>query len=137
MIIGFIGTHRAITDYQKDYLEKLVFSYIGMVSEYHHGACVSADEFLDSVCRKYNIKTVIHPPNDDKGVFYYYEAEHILPKKPYLERNHDIVDCCDLFIAMPCEMKEVLRSGVWAAIRYARKTNKQMFIIYPEEVKDV
>jgi hypothetical protein len=75
---------------------------------------------------------VVHPPLNTKAVFDWSDADVILPAKNYLRRNHDIVDCCDILIAMPCENKEVLRSGVWATIRYAKKTGKIVFIIYPE-----
>ena len=56
-------------------------------------------------------------------------SDQTLPPKDYLDRNHDIVDQTDLLIATPKENTEVLRSGTWATIRYAKKINKPTWII--------
>jgi hypothetical protein len=52
--------------------------------------------------------------------------------KEYLDRNHDIVDSSDLLIAVSESTVEVLRSGTWATIRYAKKLRKPIKIIYPD-----
>jgi predicted Rossmann fold nucleotide-binding protein DprA/Smf involved in DNA uptake len=41
-----------------------------------------------------------------------------------LERNHLIVAACDVLNAAPLQDEEILRSGTWATIRYARKAGK-------------
>ena len=51
--------------------------------------------------------------------------------KSPLERNHDIVDTCDILVAFPAERNEILRSGTWATVRYALKMLKPTVIIYP------
>lgn len=55
-----------------------------------------------------------------------------IPIKPPLVRNHDIVDSTELLIACPKEQVEVLRSGTWATIRYARKKEITVWLIDPE-----
>ncbi len=52
--------------------------------------------------------------------------------KPYLKRNHDIVDESDILIGFPSSEEERLRSGTWATVRYARKTGKRIYIIFPD-----
>jgi len=54
--------------------------------------------------------------------------------RPPLTRNHDIVDCTELLIACPKSMKEELRSGTWATVRYARKLERPVIIIYPNGI---
>jgi len=52
--------------------------------------------------------------------------------KPYLERNHNIVDESELLIACPKSKEEELRSGTWATVRYARKKGVRIILIYPD-----
>lgn len=99
--------------------------------EFHHGDCVGADEQAHSIATNLVENVVIHPPiNDNLRAFC--EAKTILPKRDYLDRNRDIVDACDLLVAAPRSRYEIMRSGTWATIRYARKRNKKIFIIWPE-----
>jgi hypothetical protein len=73
---------------------------------------------------------VIHPPlYDNKRAFCI--GDEICSKKDYLDRNRDIVDNCDLLIATPKETTEVLRSGTWSTVRYAKKIGKPIVIIEP------
>ena len=132
MIIGFTGTHIRITDAQKEELCKILDAC--NPTELHHGCCICADEYAHNIAQILDgCKIVIHPPVDKKAVFEPVDPWNTdtLPERPYLVRNHDIVDTCDLLIALPFEQKEVLRSGVWATIRYARKLGKKHLIIYP------
>jgi hypothetical protein len=79
----------------------------------------------------YNI--TIHPPSNgkkralckDKGVT-------ILPPRPYMERNQNIVNQSDVLIGVPKDTKEVIRSGTWATIRRARKRKMMILIIWPD-----
>jgi predicted Rossmann fold nucleotide-binding protein DprA/Smf involved in DNA uptake len=55
-------------------------------------------------------------------------------KKPYLDRNKDIVRVSIGLIAAPKTNKEEQRSGTWSTVRYATKTGKPL-IILPRELK--
>lgn len=132
MIVGFTGTQRGMTEKQKDrFCDKL--SELG-VTEFHHGDCVGADEQADNIVRTMGgIRIVIHPPdNDAKRAFCSQRGPtKVCEPKPYLERNHDIVDAAETMIATPGETQEQLRSGTWATIRYSRKTKKPGWILTP------
>ncbi len=52
------------------------------------------------------------------------------PEKP-LDRNKKLVDDGEILVATPAELNEERRSGTWSTIRYARKTDKPIIIIFP------
>lgn len=100
----------------------------------HHGCCVGSDHQFHGLCKYLGLPIVGHPPISKTLIstcveeFY---GDDLLPAKPYIERNHDIVDVCDVLIAAPQEEQEILRSGTWATIRYARKTGKECRVLAP------
>lgn len=115
-----------------------------MADEYHHGDCRGADEEFHKWITAHDmrpIKIVIHlPDNSYKRAFCgSFGNLEWRPQKPYLDRNLDIVTETDLLIATPKEYTEVLRSGTWSTIRYARKQMKPIYIVYPdgEVIKNV
>jgi hypothetical protein len=80
------------------------------------------------------IRIVIHPPTDPKKRAFCKGAAEIREPKPYLDRNHDIVDeGSGLLIAAPFQEEEILRSGTWATVRYAWKIGRALdvFVIRP------
>lgn len=128
MIIGMSGSRDGITKKAEDTLKKFLNNT--KIDEVHHGDCIGADKIFHDICHDKNLKIIIHPPNDNK-LRAFCKSEYILLPKPYLERNKDIVDCIDILIAFPSSETEILRSGTWSTIRYARKKNKKILIIYP------
>ncbi len=77
-----------------------------------------------------DLHIVSHPPEDDKyRAFAYFNEER--PEKPYLMRNHDIVNESFLIIATPRQYSYVPRSGTWATINYAVKNNGRVMIVWP------
>jgi hypothetical protein len=130
MKIGFTGTQKGMTEYQKGFVRETLRKK--KPSEIHHGDCIGADTDFHNICREVNpdIRIVIHPPEiDSKRSFC--KGDEILPVKGYLQRNHDIVDSVDYMISTPGEMEEVLRSGTWATIRYGMKKDKDGIIVTP------
>lgn len=125
MIVGFTGTRRGMNPWQRYLLENALVSL--EVTELHHGDCVGSDAQANVVVQYLGLRTVIHPPTDPKARAFctYDEAREPCP---YLERNHQIVDETDILIAAP-EGPEVVRSGTWATIRYARKLNRHVVIL--------
>ena len=129
-VIGFTGTQHGMTSAQKDRFREMVS---GTWDEFHHGDCIGADAEAHDILKNQRPLTLvaIHPPiNPSKRANK--EGDFVYPPKPYLERNHDIVDVIDKLIATPYEFKEQLRSGTWATIRYATKKHKRVVVIYPD-----
>jgi len=134
MNIGFTGTRKGLTAYQKDVIDKMFWVWSRLEPQeikFHHGGCVGADAQAHLIATKYGMTTVIHPPTNDKHQAYVVPDE-LRDPKPYLDRNHDIVDDSDLLIACPKSEVEIRRSGTWATVRYARKVDKRLMIIPPE-----
>jgi len=133
MKIGFTGTQKGMTLHQKEMVEVILtyHKYITFLSEVHHGNCIGADDEFNTISKAYCPKRVAHPASDTPGKQAHGFCETILPAKPALVRNHDIVDAVDIMIATPKERQEVLRSGTWATIRYCRSQEKLIHIIYP------
>lgn len=132
--IGFTGTRRGMTRLQKNSLIKFLVNF--QVDEFHHGDCIGADEEAHELVDNSETESIqIHPPiNSDKRAWCTAKyTKHVIWKpKPYIARNHDIVDAIDILIACPGESDEQLRSGTWSTIRYAKKKNKTINIIFPD-----
>lgn len=136
MKLGFTGTQIGMTPMQLLRVAQIIAK--NPITESHSGDCIGADkEFLDLIQlantnKSYPaITTYGHiPSNDSKRAFGKYTTEHT--PKPYIARNHDIVNDSDVMIGTPKEHDEQLRSGTWATIRYAKKTGKKLVIVYPD-----
>lgn len=132
MKIGFTGSSTVITSKQLLALYRELANYALDVSEYHHGDCIKGDaEFHNAVVGL--VKTVIHPPiNPSKRAFCTGPNVEVREPKDYLVRNDDIAREVDVLYACPDTFKEVRRSGTWTTVRYARKYNKRIVVIYPD-----
>lgn len=78
-----------------------------------------------------HFKIIVHPPKNNT-MRSYCKGDVIKEEKEYIKRNHNIVDESDMLVAFPSTKSEILRSGTWATIRYARKQNKLVLIIFPD-----
>jgi hypothetical protein len=131
--IGFTGTQVGMTVNQLRELKTLLLTLLP--TDFHHGDCIGADaQAHDLVLETIPIKVFmhIHPP-DVRSKRAFKIGDDLWPEKPYLVRNHDIVDATTILIATP-KGPEELRSGTWATIRYARKQKKHIYIVYPDGV---
>lgn len=129
--VGFTGTRRGMTDRQ---IGRLSEALITLKSEgfsiFHHGDCIGADEEAHDVAVRLGYTVVVHPPNDSRARAFKPSSAD-LPEKPYLARNHDIVDACAVLLAAPVSSVEELRSGTWATVRYSKKTGTIVKLVLP------
>ena len=135
MKIGFTGTQRGMTDLQNDSFREtldLLEEKFGKIEEFHHGDCIGADEEAHLIVKDLSdVKIVAHPPSDDRKRAFQ-KGHRIEQCLPYMARNDKIVASCDILIATPQGLGEVLRSGTWATIRRARKSQKDVYVLYPD-----
>tara|TARA_Y100000310_G_scaffold345515_1_gene465856 strand:+ start:6240 stop:6656 length:417 start_codon:yes stop_codon:yes gene_type:complete len=129
MKIGFTGTRHGTTNEQKKSFHLLFQKTLKKATEFHHGDCVGSDKETHNIVDTNFLvtKIVVHPPSYNKFRANC-KGDIILQPLPYIERNHNIVDETDILIATP-DTPEKLHSGTWATIRYARKQNKDIYII--------
>ena len=133
MHIGFTGTQKGMNDNQLEMLGRMLLALReedeldGEMTIFHHGDCIGADAQAHTVAQGYGLHVVIHPPSiDTKRAFC---AGDIRVPLPYLERNRNIVDECDILLVAPKTNKEELRSGTWATYRYAMKLDKAVILL--------
>jgi len=100
-------------------------------TEVHHGCCEGADQQIGVIARDMRIRVIAHPPLDESKMAFCPSDEQ-RPPKAYMARNQDIVDECDVLMAAPKGMKEELRSGTWATVRRARKSERRIVIVWPD-----
>lgn len=128
MKIGFTGTQLGMSQHQKE--QFVLELYELNPTEFHHGDCIGADAEAHDIVREFfpDVKIVGHLPKANSKRAYKKCDEYRDPL-PYLERDHKIVDETDYLFGAPKADAEVLRSGTWATIRYARKTSKKRQIL--------
>lgn len=148
--MGFTGTRQGMTPAQKKVFERLVWTN---PETFHHGDCVGADSDAHDIvvaCLEtppLNVlsrtRIVIHPPITETEAHQKLRANkadqytiEVLPAKPHLERNRDIVDACDVLVATP-KTRTKHRSGTWSTITYAKRMGKLVCIIYPDGTFDI
>lgn len=144
-VIGFTGTRKGMCDLQKLYLRFLIRQLDPV--EFHHGDCIGADAEAHEIVMSFNVgrleahktKIHIHPPVNNKsrafcGVDNALKYCTVHKSEKYLKRNRSIVDASDILVAMPNQQKEILRSGTWATVRYAKKKKVELYVILPDGI---
>lgn len=129
MRLGFTGTSEGLTKAQFEKLKEVIRDL--NPSELHHGCCIGADYAAHEIAQALGIEVVKHPPENTCKMAECIGGSEWKPK-PYLERNHDIVDATVHLLATPKENEEQLRSGTWATVRYATRMGRPLTFIWPD-----
>lgn len=135
MNISFTGTQQGMTEYQKLQLKTWLLKYKPLIQRFSHGCCIGADmeahEIVREVCGL-SVFIAVYPSNASTRAPIPRDADFVAVAEHPLERNKKIVkDGKDTLIAAPFEMREVLRSGTWATIRFARQVHVPIFYAWP------
>lgn len=131
--IGFTGSRDGMTYFQKQSVHRSL-SLIKKRNKttklfFHHGDCIGADAQAHLIAAKLGFIIVVHPPTDNTRRAFMQGI--VLPPKPFMDRNRDIVNESHLMIACPKTRQESLRSGTWATIRYSRNKGNLWNLIKP------
>ena len=111
MNIGFTGTRQGMSAHQLAELRMYLRAWAP--GTFHHGAAVGADTEAARVATELGYEIKAYPAI----------------KGHELERNLLIVAACDRLLATPYQDVEILRSGTWATVRYARKAHKTVILL--------
>jgi hypothetical protein len=131
MKLGMTGTQHGLTVEQIQFASDALMGWKDSDNVLHHGDCIGADVKLAEIAHALGYWVVAHPPTDPKKRAYH-ASDLIMPERPYLERNHNIVHVSKLMLAFPKEYTEQWRgSGTWATIRYTRKRKTMLVIAWP------
>lgn len=137
--VSFTGTSIGMTGLQKAEVRKWLIDNEPAVLS--HGGCIGADDEVDSICDELGIIRVIRPgPEGPKSLSKeHFEKRTLGPtlvihprSQSYLDRNKLIVRDGEILLATPKEEQEVLRSGTWATIRYAKKLKRTIKYFWPK-----
>lgn len=129
MQVGITGTRGGLPQAQREKLRQMLIDFD--VKVLHQGDCIGVDAEAGAMAKELGILVVSHPPLNPKyRAFAPFDVEH--RPADYLIRNEHIVNAAQLLIGVPRNKHEVLRSGTWACIRYARRVRKPIHIIYPD-----
>lgn len=137
MELACTATQHGLTDAQTRGVSGFFSMYhvTDRINSLHNGGCIGGDEEIAEIAYSFlpRINIILHPGDTPKkwSTRVFELASEIFPHRGNLERNRYMVDIATHVLACPREGTEVLRSGTWATIRYAKKTGKRLTIIYP------
>jgi hypothetical protein len=140
--VGFTGTHKGAAPLQlAEAKAKLITLKEDGFDEFHHGACIGADEQVAKIAKELGFRVVGHPglAHDPKNLKYRSDwtgNDEVRDAKPFIARDRDIVDETHVMLATPLTHTEQVRSGTWTTIRYAKSRGRiegeTLFVIKPQ-----
>ena len=138
MKIGITGTRSGCTPRQIGILKGILWSIIKEYpeSEFHHGDCVGVDVEAACIAKELGYKVINHPPVYDH-LRAFHQSDEIRDPLSYFARNRNIVDETDMLIVIPYQMEWQPNGGTWYTHDYAKKKQKQIHLILPEEPNDL
>ena len=134
MILGFTGTRAGMTDAQLRALRGVISTYPEILL---HGGAPGADEEADAFfavgCT--GTKIEVYPASAQRAGIWLRKTDGVRVihnwMKP-LVRDVIIAKRCDHLLACPGTQEEIVRSGTWSTVRYARKVGKPITILMPD-----
>src|SRR5215213_159560 len=107
------------------------------IDQFHHGCCQGSDEFAHRAAKGAEAKLlVLHPPlkRDWEMEYTQWDYDNCVwfPRRDYLPRDRDIVECSKRLLALPKGPEEFRGSGTWYTIRYAVKAQIPVYICHPD-----
>ena len=134
MVIGFTGTRGSMTIAQRDTLKSRIkqLALRHPVIRCVHGGAVGADRQFDRLCKEFGFARECYPSNEEQRQWALQHCTVIHAVSPPLTRNRIIVEVSGQMFATPLTFIEERRSGTWATIRYAKKTENTLTVIWPD-----
>lgn len=137
MKIGFVGPKTGMSANQLIAYGHIIesfhdrYGYDSIPAELHHNDTLGAAEQADKLAFGY-YKIVVHPSSDpERRAFSNSFGREILPEKPLMERNQDMVDAVNILIAAPKKHHEEEGSETWETVRMARTKGIPVIVLEP------
>jgi hypothetical protein len=148
--LGFTGTRHGMDEFQKESIALLFTQLLREYDfiEFHHGDCIGADAQAATILNdlrnshystRTRVRIVCHPgfppnhPEETKFRAFTDFNDEVRDLKPFIARDHDIVDETEEMVATPVTEDEEVRSGTWTTVRYARKQNRKVTVLNPKK----
>ena len=126
-----------LTDVQlenvQEYLQMLLLKGY---THLRHGDAIGADAHAHNVALALGYQVFIHPPSNSRFRAFC-DGGILMTSRTYAQRNQDMVNACQLVLAIPNTNFEVVRSGTWQTIRMARQIFLPLVICYPNGQVDL
>lgn len=130
--IGTTGTREGLTEEQREWVEDFSAYENNQVGVLHHGDCVGSDNEIATIFSRKGTYIIAHPGGGPPILRAYCAVNDlVLPPKYYLRRNQDIVKASKLLLGFPRTEDEIVRSGTWSTIRYARTSKVPIYVVTP------
>lgn len=135
MKLGFSGTRDGLSPIQTFVMHGWLQRELREGDEFHHGDCIGADQSAHNFVAELKpgrpgLTIIGHPPINERARAFT-NCDALWLPKDYLDRNHDIVNSTETLLVTPGTEHEIVRSGTWSTLRYARKNRRPIAIIYP------
>lgn len=135
--VAVTGTSRGMTPGQQEQARAFLDALYGKgYRKLRHGDCIGADAQFARIAKDIGFYLIAHPGHPpDKPEETKYRAftdfnDEVLPVRPFLVRDKDMVDRAALLVAAPYQDYEVVRSGTWATVRYAQDEGVTVGFVY-------
>jgi len=128
-VVAFTGTRQGLTEAQCESLRQLLKEI--SPRRLIHGDCIGGDAMAHEIAEDLGIKTVTRPCNL-RGQRAFTGAEALAEPEDPLVRNRKMVDESHALIGCPSSKQQELRSGTWATIRYAKKMDGLVWLVFPD-----
>ena len=135
MIVACTGSREGASEAALDAFRAWLDDLDEAVEEAHHGDCLGADTQFHQIVKEQDVFVHVHPCTI-RSQRSYCQGDQVHPVAPPLVRNRTMVDLADHLVAFPSTFEEVMRSGTWATIRYARKIGRPGTIFWPDGTMD-
>jgi hypothetical protein len=135
MKIAFTGSRQGMTPEQKITFSRLLYEVGAQLLI--HGDCIGADADAHGLAMEAGAEVWKRPCNIETQRAFSEGGEIVAKPEDPLSRNKKIVDDGEQLIACPASFQEELRSGTWSTIRYAKRNNCMITIIWPDGRTDL
>jgi len=129
-VVGFTGTKQGMRDEQVMSLTRLLIDLDG--ERFHHGDCRGADVQAAALAHSLGYRIICHPPINPRHRGWFSKNDEIHIPYDYVVRDHHIVNVSEILIATPHIGYEIIQSGTWTTVRYAREKGRLIYIIQPD-----